>query len=170
MNRLELNAHKLVKSKLTRIKRIQPDDDGYQHSMRARDNAIDLFEAKYPNSDRMIGDIVLGLRAKTIISIVATLHDVEEDTNMTLDEVMLSLVEGLELTVEEVILLDEVEDALALLNKKKHANYFEYVKAVKENFYARISKMGDLNDNISDLKEGSLKDKYRFALAYLEDE
>ena len=57
----------------------------------------------------------------------------------------------------------EILTALILLNKNSHTNYLEYILAVKTNDYAKAVKLADLEHNMSDLKEGSLKDKYRMA-------
>lgn len=50
-----------------------------------------------------------------------------------------------------------------LLNRNYSDNYFEYIMKIKGNYLATIVKLSDLAHNMSDLQEGSLKDKYRLA-------
>jgi len=57
----------------------------------------------------------------------------------------------------------DILSALVVLNKHNHKNYFEYIMAAKQNKWATIVKLSDLRHNMSDLNEGSLKDKYRLA-------
>jgi (p)ppGpp synthase/HD superfamily hydrolase len=64
---------------------------------------------------------------------------------------------------------DSILSALHVLNKNNHKNYFEYILAAKCNRYAKVVKKADLIHNISDLEEGSLKDKYRLAKHILEN-
>ena len=95
--------------------------------------------------------------------IVALLHDVVEDTNLTFKE----------LENEFPI---EVIDALKLLTHDKNEDYFEYVKKVKNNNIAKSVKLADLkhNSDLSRLSNCSEKDlerinKYRHAIDILED-
>lgn len=56
------------------------------------------------------------------------------------------------------------------LTKDKDISYFEYIKRIKESGFmvpARAIKIADLRHNMSNLKEGAMKDKYRFAMDYL---
>ena len=57
----------------------------------------------------------------------------------------------------------DILSALIILNKHNHKNYFEYIMAAKQHKWASIGKLADLKHNMSDLQEGSLKDKYRLA-------
>lgn len=65
---------------------------------------------------------------------VALLHDVVEDTDITLEELKKEFPE-------------EVTDAVALLTHDKNVNYFDYVRALKENPVAKKVKLADLNHN-----------------------
>ena len=94
--------------------------------------------------------------------IAALLHDVAEDTDITIDE----------LTKE---FGEEVGYALSLLNHDKDVPYMDYVKALKHNDIARAVKMADLTHNmdLSRLKEVTDKDlervkKYNEAYKLLE--
>lgn len=94
----------------------------------------------------------------------ALLHDVAEDT---------------EITLEDLKVLDsfpsQVLTALSLLTHDKSVDYFEYLKPIKENKIARTVKIIDLlhNSNLSRLKSVSPEDslrvvKYQKALDFLQ--
>lgn len=67
--------------------------------------------------------------------IVAVLHDVVEDTSVSLDDIR---AEGFN---------KEVLDALKLVTHPKDQPYSEYVIACKQNVIARQVKLSDLRDN-----------------------
>lgn len=71
-------------------------------------------------------------------TIVALLHDIVEDTNITLAE------------LSEKEFDDAVIEALALLTHDKDADYMDYVRAIKQNPIAKAVKLADLRHN-SDL-------------------
>lgn len=71
-------------------------------------------------------------------TIVALLHDVIEDTNTTIDELV------------EMRFNDEVISALKLLTHDKSVPYFDYIKKIKSNALATKVKISDLKNN-SDL-------------------
>lgn len=97
-----------------------------------------------------------------IIAIVALLHDVLEDTDAT------------DLSIRELFkdqssgFIRKILDALDALTKRKDETYLESIKRVMDNRIARIVKKADLTHNMSDLKPGAQKDKYRLALFILE--
>lgn len=66
---------------------------------------------------------------------VALLHDVVEDTDVTLDDLK---AQGFP---------DEVINALSLLIHKKNIPYMDYIKAIKENPIATEVKLADLAHN-----------------------
>lgn len=85
---------------------------------------------------------------------VALLHDVVEDTDVTLEEL-------------KEIFPAEITDAVALMTHSHDVDYFEYVRAMKENPIARKVKLADLAHNSdqsrcvgSDLTE-ERKEKWR---------
>ena len=85
--------------------------------------------------------------------IVAVLHDTVEDTKLTLEK------------LRELGYPPEIVRALFhLTHNKKRDNYLDYILCVADSPTAVIIKIQDLKHNMSDLKEGSLKDKYRMAL------
>ena len=65
---------------------------------------------------------------------VALLHDTVEDTEVTLEEL-------------KAIFPKEVTDAVALMTHEKGTDYFDYVRAIKENPIARKVKLADLAHN-----------------------
>ena len=94
--------------------------------------------------------------------VVALLHDVVEDSNITLDD----LSKYFDSTVIE---------ALRVLTKKNDDNYEEYIKRVKTNEIATIVKLKDLEHNmdltrLDEVTEDDLKrnEKYEDAISYLE--
>ncbi|MCR5834823.1 MAG: hypothetical protein K6G55_09300 [Selenomonadaceae bacterium] len=96
--------------------------------------------------------------------IVALLHDVAEDTNLTLDY----LKTNIPLTNEET-------EALRLLIHKKEIPYFDYIAKIKFNELSRLVKIADLKHNLdlSRIKNPTQEDeernkKYRTALQFLE--
>ena len=92
---------------------------------------------------------------------VAWLHDVVEDTDVTLGEIYVEFGEEVALAVET-------------LTRKKHESYADFIVRVKNNNLACKVKIADLNHNmdLSRLKEVSASDlkrleKYQKALAFL---
>ena len=95
---------------------------------------------------------------------VALLHDVVEDTEVTLEEL-------------KTLFPPEVTDAVALLTHKVGVDYFDYVRRIKDNPIARKVKLADLAHNSdqsrcigSDLTEARLlrwQEKYEKATKIL---
>lgn len=99
---------------------------------------------------------------------VALLHDVIEDTQVTFEELSKEFPQ-------------EIMDAVFLLTHKNGTDYFDYVRAIKTNPYAKAVKLADLSHNsdqtrmvgcteISEEKRKALCEKYAKAKAILEDE
>lgn len=65
---------------------------------------------------------------------VALLHDVVEDTTITLDDL-------------SAIFPDPVVEAVALMTHDDHTPYLDYVKRIKDNPIARAVKLADLMHN-----------------------
>lgn len=56
------------------------------------------------------------------------------------------------------------------VSRKEGENYFDFIKRITLSPYSQLAsliKLADLKHNMSDLGEGSLKDKYRFAEHYI---
>lgn len=69
-----------------------------------------------------------------ITTCIALLHDVVEDTDVTMEEL-------------EREFPGEVTDALRLLTHDVSTDYFDYVRAIRENPAARAVKLADLDHN-----------------------
>ncbi len=94
---------------------------------------------------------------------VAILHDVLEDCP-SIDAAQIEF----ELSsYAPKVQVNGVMVALKLLTKKKGASYYEYVERIKTNPIATFVKLCDLEHNMSDLEEGNLLDKYKFAHYFL---
>lgn len=80
------------------------------------------------------------------------LHDTVEDTDATIEEL-------------ESLFDFNVVTAIKLVTKKEGENYFDFTYRIAQSKFklAMIVKLADLTHNMSDLNEGSMKDKYRFA-------
>ena len=91
-----------------------------------------------------------------ITKAAALLHDVLEDTNINIQDLL------------DRGVSNEVVDIVKILTKAKNQRYVIYIDAIKQNKHATIVKIGDLKDNLSDVKSGSMKDKYELALYILE--
>ncbi len=94
----------------------------------------------------------------------ALLHDVIEDTDITLED------------LRNMGFPEEVTDVLKLLRHEEGIPYMDYVRNLAENPIARKVKMADLkhNSDLTRLKEVTDKDrerieKYRQAAAFLEE-
>ena len=95
--------------------------------------------------------------------IVALLHDVVEDTDITFKD------------LEKEFPKDSIE-ALKLLTHDKKVDYMEYIKAIKKNDIAKKVKIADLIHNSDEtrlenitLKDISRKEKYKKALDILKN-
>lgn len=93
--------------------------------------------------------------------IVALLHDVVEDTDITFDEL-------------EKDFSIEVVEILKLLTHDKNVDYMEYVKAIKKNPIAKKIKIADINHNSDETRLDEITDKdierrnkYKKALEFL---
>lgn len=96
---------------------------------------------------------------KNYIIMAALLHDTIEDTYVTSDYLRLA---GFPVMVIEMV---------QLVTKRPNETYFDFIMRLHESGHvgAKIVKLAEVRHNMSDLAEGSMKDKYRFAehvLAY----
>lgn len=85
----------------------------------------------------------------------AWLHDVLEDTSVTKKDL---LDQGVDF---------EVVTAVWALTKTDEMSYLDYILMVGAHDIARVVKMADLRHNMSDLKKGSMLQKYELALYIL---
>tara|TARA_Y100000310_G_scaffold343046_1_gene448901 strand:+ start:1335 stop:1796 length:462 start_codon:yes stop_codon:yes gene_type:complete len=92
--------------------------------------------------------------------VVAWLHDVVEDTPVTLEDIR-----DLEWSTDDQV------DALDAITKRPGERYVDYIVRVKKNDIAVRVKIADINDNMNDGKISKGKRQaYEFALAYLKGE
>jgi len=87
--------------------------------------------------------------------IVGYLHDIVEDTDITLGFV----------TVE---FGNEIGAAVDAMTKRTGEGYVDYLKRVEANDIATRVKLADLEHNLGDLRHGPLREKYILARKYLE--
>lgn len=101
-----------------------------------------------------------------IFESAALLHDVVEDASekgFTLDNIRQRLVDG----QAPIRMIEPIITAVRLLTRDKSIPYLEYLAAIKTNPVARLVKLADLQHNMSDLKLGTLRDKYQLAEWFL---
>ena len=82
-------------------------------------------------------------------TIVALLHDVVEDTDVTLED------------ISAMGFSENVMEALALLTHDKNIPYLEYVAKVRENELARKVKILDMHHNMDMTRLGAMPDEVR---------
>ncbi len=78
---------------------------------------------------------VMSKLADQTARIVAVLHDVIEDTSVSIDE------------IRQAGASQEIIDALLVLTKDEEKDYTQYLRDVKENPLARMVKLADIEDN-----------------------
>ena len=105
--------------------------------------------------------MVANMQKDEITTTIALLHDVVEDTAMTLEDLAKEFP-------------DEVIEALTLLTHDRNEDYFDYVERIKSNPYAKAVKLADLTHNsditrleIIDEKAQRRLDKYQKAIKLL---
>ena len=91
---------------------------------------------------------------------VGWLHDVFEDTEVTEENLRHA-------GVGELVIA-----SVKVLTRKEGETYFDYINRVVNSAFGSAVKVktADLEDNMRDLKEGSMRDKYRFAYRFLTGE
>lgn len=96
---------------------------------------------------------------------VALLHDVIEDTDMTLEQLN---AQGFD---------EDILTALKVITHDKSVPYMDYIRAIKENKIATVVKIADLehNSDLSRLNEVTERallqaEKYKRAIQFLRDE
>ena len=76
---------------------------------------------------------------------VALLHDVLEDTDVSLEEL-------------EALFPPEVTDTVSLLTRKPEQDYLDYIRAVKKHPAARMVKLADLAHNSDESRFAGCED------------
>lgn len=90
-------------------------------------------------------------------NVVAFLHDVLEDTNVSEADLF-----------KEGFSFEQVQ-AIKILTKKKGQSYSEYLKGVKQNKLAKAVKIADMLANLADDPTEKQIKKYSLGLVYLTD-
>lgn len=145
-NQLALAIEVATKAHLSQKRKT--GEDYINHSIRVK-NYIRMILKEF-NIDYLYESFISELE------IIAVLHDTLEDTNLSIQEIKNCFGITVALGVEK-------------LTRKNGETYFDFIKRISYHFDASVIKLADLRDNMSDLNEGSLKDKYRFAEHYLID-
>lgn len=89
--------------------------------------------------------------------ILAILHDVIEDTDITIEEL-----------ISKYHLASHIADALHVITRYRGQDYLDYIQQFKYNDLARAVKIEDIKHNMSDLNPGCMYTKYSMALYILE--
>ena len=133
-------------------------EKAYEIAKRAHLGQIDKAGEDYIKHPEKVASFVNSDEEKA----VAYLHDVIEDTELTLED------------LREYGFSEEVLKAVDVITKKKGQDYQTYLNSVKENKLARVVKLADLRHN-SDLmrliniteKDIERKEKYQKAIDFL---
>lgn len=117
------------------------------HPIRVADDVL-----SWPLPDNLI---TLSLSTTDIAFVSGVLHDTIEDCDVTYEDI------ANEFSVE-------IAEIVKLLTRPPKQTYFSFIQKISNTrtFVGTIAlfvKLSDINDNMADLREGSLKDKYRFA-------
>lgn len=103
-----------------------------------------------------------------LISAASYLHDLAEDVEKYKNNEALIAKEVFDLAA---ISMDDpyrkyeksLADDLSRLNKHRHSNYLDFIMSCKMNPRTTVVKGADIEHNLSNLKNGSMKDKYILA-------
>lgn len=123
-----------------------------EHPIRVSNAAVEHWMNKFPAVSTP-GSLI-------VIAAIGLLHDVVEDTGVTIDELRKFLYSIEDDSVSQ-LQKDEIVGGVKLLTRmSKSELVVPYVLGIKENSFARVVKLEDLNDNTKDLQDGNLLDKY----------
>lgn len=127
--------------------------DAAYFAKRAHDATGALYKGK-PYFERHVEEVV-GVVSKAGGTdehiTVAYLHDVVEDTVVTLDDI-------------KIFFTDAVVEAVDAITKRKGESYFEYIDRVRKNDLATFVKAADLTVNLGNDPPPKLAAKYKIAL------
>ena len=133
-------------------------EKAYEIAKKAHLGQIDKAGEDYIKHPEKVASFVSSDEEKS----VAYLHDVIEDTELTLED------------LREYGFSEEVLKAVDVITKKRWQDYQTYLNSVKENKLARVVKLADLRHN-SDLtrliniteKDVERREKYQKAIDFL---
>ena len=112
-------------------------DRAYRLAEEAHGNQVRHSGAPYVSHPIAAACILveLGMDSESIVA--GLLHDVVEDTSVTMEEL-------------EQEFPKEVTEAVRLLTRKKEMPYLDYIRPIRENPLARKVKLADLEHNLDD--------------------
>jgi len=129
--------------------------DAYTFAERAHGQQMRRDGTPYITHPLAVAEILSAMHMDHQSLMAAMLHDVIEDCGVTKQDL---IKEGFSVMTAEIV--DE-------LSKKPGETYFDFIMRIHDGGPFRTGmvavKLADLQHNMSDLNEGSLKDKYRFA-------
>lgn len=129
--------------------------DYITHPIAVAEIAHRIFYSEYlPNWDDTPNDLIEIEVIQDELYILSLLHDTYEDTDATLEE------------IEQIFGKSVSYGVMMLSNKDKVMTYYDFIMRLVSkpwDWSIMVVKRADLQHNMSDLQEGSLKDKYRFA-------
>lgn len=92
----------------------------------------------------------------TVLEAAALAHDILEDTPLTPAH------------LQEAGIPDIVVEYVLAVTRRSTETYAEFIESIADHSPEAIMiKLADIQDNLSDLKDGSLRDKYELARMYL---
>ncbi len=150
-----MNIYEVVDKLAEKYHKGQLRKDGKEYITHPRavvEIAISMYDSKVNYGTGLADEL-------SIIKAVAVGHDILEDCAVTSEELreeMLKLCNN-EKEVDNVIFF------LDVLNKDNYKSYLSYIRWVKTTNLSTLVKLADLEHNLSDLKPGSLRDKYELA-------
>lgn len=125
---------------------------------------MEIIENKY--SDNSLYRLAANPEGIFAMKILGLFHDIAEDVKRYKDkeaEIIHDFNRTIDLRLNSWV-IEALITNLKALNKNRHKNYLEFILAIKNTgLFAKETKLADLQHNMSDLQEGSLKDKYRLA-------
>lgn len=128
----------------------------YAHQNQTRNRGPEKGQPYIEHPKRVWNACVLYHNLPPVVTDAAWLHDVLEDTEITKQDLI------------DIGINPATIDIVESLSKKPNETYFDFIfrlvdKSGPYSNETRIVKLEDLMDNMKNLEEGSLKDKYRFA-------
>lgn len=153
-------------------------DAAYQYASIIHKNDVRKGGGPYmAHIDRIINNLAQNFDYDELLKlvIVAAVHDVFEDhEDEDISEFNQNIVASDCFGELDFSDRQEILEAIQAISKyingqKTYENYSEYVTRIANNKLAGIVKIYDLMDNLSDLKDGNLKEKYQLTLHCLEN-
>lgn len=130
----------MIASNMLMNKYDKADEPLYFHSLRVRNNALNIFLSSYDNPIDRFEDREYVMTDRWLFAIkaatVAMLHDIIEDTETTLEDLKYQFSQ-------------EILDAVDHITRRKGESYADYIGRVSVNDLSRAVKIADLQDNMN---------------------